>query len=125
MEATIGQDKWKRGAINNIKLAQTVVQRSDKFNELGRQLDPLPSLRDNCIQQSNAQIRSYMRAARSVVTKLRENLLNTEEIIKSFLKSKEKLETALEHIRKDIILNEQSRTGRTTKPSKEQVYNII
>jgi len=120
MEATIGQDSWKRDTINNIKIAQAIVQRSDKFNELGRQLDPLPSLRDSCIQQSNAQIHSYMRSTRSVVVKLRENLSNIEEVIKSFLKSKEKLETALEHIRKDMLLNEQCRSGRTLKPLKEQ-----
>lgn len=121
MEATIGQDSWKRSTVDNIKLAQTVVQRSDKFNDLGRQLDPLPSLRDNCIQRSNAQVHGYMRATRSVVIKLRDNLLNTEEVIKSFLKSKEKLETALEHIRKDLLLNEQSRSGRNMKPKREQV----
>ena len=121
MEATIGQDSWKRDTINNIKIAQAIVQRSDKFNELGRQLDPLPSLRDSSIQQSNAQIHSYMRSTRSVVVKLRENLSNIEEVIKSFLKSKEKLETALEHIRKDMLLNEQCRSGRTLKPLKEQV----
>ncbi|XP_066916613.1 tektin-like protein 1 [Clytia hemisphaerica] len=120
MEATIGQDLWKKDTIQNIKLAQAVVQRSDKFNELGRQLDPLPSLRDNCIQQSNAEIHSYMRSARAVVIKLRDNLLNTEEVIKSFLKSKEKLETALEHLRKDILLNEQCRSGRHLRPLKEQ-----
>lgn len=127
MEATIGQDSWKRDTINNIKIAQAIVQRSDKFNELGRQLDPLPSLRDSCIQQSNAQIHSYMRSTRSVVIKLRENLSNIEEVIKSFLKSKEKLETALEHIRKDMLLNEQCRSGRTLKPLKEQVkgYSIL
>ena len=121
MEATIGPDSWKTSTINNIKLAQTVVQRSDKFNDLGRQLDPLPSLKDNCIQQSNAQIHSYVRATRSVVIRLRDNLLDTEEEIKSLLRGKENLEKALEHIRKDILLNEQSRMGRKAKPLRERV----
>jgi len=120
MEATIGPDSWARSTINNIKLAQTVVQRSDKFNDLGRQLDPLPSLRDKCIQQSNAQIHSYVREARYVVIKLRDCLLNTEEEIKSLLRGKEKLEKVLEHIRKDLLLNEESQSGRKSKPLREK-----
>lgn len=125
MDATIGPDSWKRSTINNIKLAQTVVQRSDKFNDLGRQLDPLPSLRDNCIQQSNAEIRSYVRSTRTVVIKLRDNLLDTEEGIKCLLRGKENLEKALEHIRKDILLNEQSQDGRKEKPIRERVRSAL
>lgn len=124
MEATIGQDAWKLATVNNIKLAQNVVQRSDKFNDLGQQLDPLPSLRDNCIQQSNAQIHSYMRSIRSVVITLRDKLLDTEEVIKSLLKSKEKLEKCLEHVRKDLALNDQTRSGRHLKPLRERVTFI-
>lgn len=120
MEATIGPDSWARSTINNIKLAQTVVQRSDKFNDVGRQLDPLPSLRDKCIQQSNAQIHSYVRETRYVVIKLRDCLLDTEEEIKSLLRGKEKLEKVLEHIRKDILLNEESQSGRKSKPLREK-----
>ena len=119
--ATIGPDSWKNSAIKNIRLAQTVVQRSDKFNDLGRQLDPLPSLRDNCIQQSNAQIHAYVRTTRSVVVKLRDSLLETEEEIKSLLRGKEKLEKALEHIRKDILLNQESSMRRRARPYREKV----
>lgn len=120
MESTIGPDTWKLSTVNNIRLAQTVVQKSDKFNDLGRLLDPLPSLRDHCIQQSNAKIHAYVRTTRIVVVKLRDNLLNTEEEIKSLLRGKENLEKALEHIRKDILLNEQSKNGREVKPIREK-----
>ena len=125
MEATIGPDSWAKSTLNNIKLAQTVVQRSDKFNDLGRQLDPLPSLRDKCIQQSNAQIHSYVRETRSVVIKLRDCLLDTEEEIKSLSRGKEKLEKILEHIRKDILLNGQSQNGRKSKPLQEKVSPFL
>jgi len=120
LEATIGPDSWARSTVNNIKLAQTVVHRSDKFNDLGRQLDPLPSLRDKCIQQSNSQIHSYVRETRYIVIKLRDCLLNTEEEIKSVFRGKEKLEKALEHIRKDILLNGESQSGRKSKPLREK-----
>ena len=121
MEATIGPDTWKLSTVNNIRLSQTVVQKSDKFNDLGRQLDPLPSLRDHCIQQSNTQIHSYVRSTRAVVIRLRDNLMDTEEEIKSLLKVKEALEKALEHVRKDILLNEKSHGGRQIKPGREMV----
>ena len=120
-EATIAPDSWKEASIKNIRLGHTVVQRSDKFNDLGRQLDPLPSLRDSCIQRSNAQIHSYSRETRSVVIKLKYCLLETEEEIKSLLRSKEKLEKALEHIRKDIILNNSSQSRRKARAARERV----
>ena len=120
-QATIGPDSWKVASVRNIRLAQTVVQRSDKFNDLGRQLDPLPSLRDSCIQQSNAQIHSYVRETRSVVVKLKYCLLETEEEIKSLLRGKENLEKAHEHIRKDILLNNNSHMRRQARPVRERV----
>ncbi len=120
-QSTIGPDSWKLSSIRNIRLSQTVAQRSDKFNSLGRQLDPLPSLRDSCIQQSNAQIHGYVRETRVVVITLKESLLETEEEIKSLLRGKENLEKALEHIRKDILLNQQSALRRRARPVRERV----
>ncbi len=124
-EATIGPDSWKHSSIRNIRLSQTVAQRSDKFNDLGRQLDPLPSLRDSCIQQSNAQIHSYVRETRVIVIKLKDSLLETEEEIKSLLRGKENLEKALEHIRKDILLNQQSAMRRRARPIRERVKTVL
>ncbi|XP_068741017.1 tektin-like protein 1 [Montipora capricornis] len=118
--ATIGSDGWKSASIRNIRLSQTVVNRSDKACELGQQLDPLPSIRDTTIQQSNARIHAYCRATRAVLVKLRESLLDTNEEIKSLLRGKEDLEKTLEHIRKDIILNTRSTTQRQTRPLREK-----
>ena len=50
---------------------------------------------------------------------LRNCLLDTEEEIKSLLGGKEKLEKALEHLRKDILLNEESQYRRKLKPFRE------
>lgn len=122
MDATIGPDSWKLSSVNNIKLAAVVVQKSDKFNDLGRQLDPLPALRDHCIQSSNIHVHSYVRETRNVVIRLRDTLLEVEEEIKSLLRGKEKLEKALEHIRKDILMNAESRLRRQAKPARERVW---
>lgn len=119
--ATIGSDAWKNASIRNIRLTQTVLNRSDKACELGQQLDPLPSLRDTSIQQSNARIHAYCRATRAVLVKLRESLLDTNEEIKSLLRGKGDLEKTLEHIRKDIILNTRSTMQRQTRPPREKV----
>lgn len=122
---TIGSNVWKNASVRNIKLAQTVVGRSDKACDMGQQLDPLPSLRDTCIQQSNARIQAYARATRAVLVKLRENLLDTNEEIKSLIRGKEHLEKTLEHIRKDIKLNLQSISQRKTRPSREKVTKVL
>ncbi|CAH3148704.1 unnamed protein product [Porites evermanni] len=118
--ATIGSDAWKNASIRNIRLSHTVVNRSDKACDLGQQLDPLPSLRDTSIQQSNARIHAYVRATRAVLVKLRESFLDTNEEIKSLLRGKQDLERTLEHIRKDIILNTKSTMQRQTRPLREK-----
>lgn len=124
-QATIGPDSWKESSIRNMRLSQTVVQRSDKFNDVSRQLDPLPSLRDHCIQQSNAHIHGYMRAVRTIVYQLEDSLLETEAEIKSLLGAKENLEKSLEHIRKDILLNHQSSMRRRARPLRERVSRLL
>nr|CAB3228133.1 coiled-coil domain-containing protein 105 [Phallusia mammillata] len=121
--ATIGPECWRDATVKNIKVSQNVIQKGDKGTDLGRQLDPLPTLRDNCVQQSNAKVHSYVRQTRAVVVKLRESLLDTNEEIKSLIRGKEALEKTLEHIRKDILLNKQSIYIRTSRPSRERVVD--
>ena len=107
--------------MKNIKVSQNIIQKTDKGTDLGKQLDPLPTLRENCAQQSNAKIHSYMRGTRAVVVKLRDNLIETNEEIKSLIRAKEALEKTLEHIRKDILVNKQSVFIRSSRPSRERV----
>lgn len=118
---TIGSDVWKRASVKNLQLGKAVVDRSEKACDLGQVVDPLPTRRDNCIQESNARIHAYVRATRAVIIKLRESLLDTNEEIKSLLRGKENLERTLEHIRKDLILNQKSCEVRATRPPREKV----
>ena len=122
--ATIGPECWRDATVKNIKVSQNIIQKSDKGTDLGKQLDPLPTLRENCAQQSNAKIFLYMRQTRVVVVKLRDNLIDTNEEIKSLIKSKEALEKTLEHIRKDILVNKQSIFIRSSRPSREKVSRL-
>ena len=119
--ATIGSDSWKKASVKNLQLGNAVMDRSEHACELGKELDPLPSLRDNCIQQSNARIHAYVRATRAVVVKLRESLLDTNKEIKSLTRCKESLERALEHVRKDLLLNQRSCEVRAKRPPRERV----
>ena len=119
--ATIGSDTWKKASVKNLQLGKAVIDRNEKACELGKHLDPLPSLRDNCIQQGNARIHSYVRATRAVVVKLRESLLDTNKEIKSLTRCKENLQRTLEHLRKDLLLNQRSCELRSTRPPRERV----
>lgn len=118
---TIGSASWKKSSIKNLQLGKAVTNRNEQICELSKQLDPLPSLRDNCIQQSNARIHSYVRATRAIVVKLRESLLDTNKEIKTMTRCKEHVERALEHIRKDLLLNKRSCEVRATRPPRERV----
>ena len=119
---TIGPENWRNNTLRSIKLAQTVVHKSDKSNDVGRALDPLPHIRDIVATLSNEEVRRYTRDVRVVASKLRESLLDTNEEIKSMTRGKEALEKALEHIRKDIKLNKDSQGVRITRPNREKVW---
>ena len=117
----ISPECWKEASIHSIKLAQTIIGRSDKGIDVGRRTDPLPLLRDACVKESNERIHAYVRSTRAVVMKLRKSLLATNEEIKSLNRGKEALEKALEHKRKDLALNQQSVDIRSCRPPREKV----
>ena len=123
--ATVGPEHWRNNTLRTIKLAQTVVHKSDKSNDVGRALDPVPHIRDIVASLSNEEVRRYTRDVRVVAAKLRESLLDTNEEIKSLTRGKEALEKALEHIRKDIKLNQDCQSIRTTRPNKEKVRPLV
>ncbi|XP_076455333.1 tektin-like protein 1 [Babylonia areolata] len=121
--STIGPENWRNDSLRTIKLAQTVVKKSDKSNDIGRALDPVPHIRDIVASLSNEQARRYFRDVRVVVSKLRESLLDTNEEIKSLTRGKEALEKALEHIRKDLKVNKDSQAIRTLRPNREKEHD--
>ncbi|CAF1469082.1 unnamed protein product [Rotaria sordida] len=79
---------------------------------LGRSLlsiDPLPYVRDMLNELSNTEAFLYARQCRVVAAKLRLCWSGVNEEIKSLLKHKEYTEAAIEHIRKDLIINKESK----------------
>lgn len=117
----VSTERWKEASIHSIKLAQTIIKRSEDGLEDSKLNDPLPLLRDVCVQETNTRILSHMRSTRDVVIKLRKTLVATNDEIKSLNRSKEALERALEHKRKDLILNHESSGARSYRPSREKV----
>lgn len=117
----VSPKNWKEASIHSVKLAQTIIAKSDRDLRESRRTDPLPHLREACVKKSNDRIHAYVRATRTVVMKLRKSLLATNEEIKALNRGKEALEKALEHKRKDLALNQQSAEIRSCRPPKEKV----
>ncbi|CAG5135213.1 unnamed protein product [Candidula unifasciata] len=122
---TIGPGTWRNRSLREIQLNQTVVKNSDRNCDIGRSLDIVPQIRDVLASLSNEEIKKYMREVRVVVAKLRESLLETNEEIKSLIRAKEALERTLEHTRKDIQLNKDSKFVRVTRPPVEKYLECI
>lgn len=120
-EAKIGPSAWRTNTLKEIKTSEGIIKRTDKSTELGRKHDPLPHLRETVAELSNAEAHKYFRQTRSVVCQLRECLIDTNEEIKSLTRVKEALEKTLEHVRKDIKLNQDSHELRKSRPSREKV----
>ena len=119
--SSIGPSSWKNNTVRGIKMSQNIIQRSDKSCDIGRSTDPLPHLRDTLAELSNDEAHRYFREVRSVVARLRESLLETNEEIKSLTRGKEALEKSLEHRRKDLSLNRESSDIRLSRPARERV----
>ena len=83
-------------------------------------IDPLPHVRELLNELSNNEAFLYARQCRVVVAKLRLCWGDVNEEIKSLLKHKEYTEAAIEHIRKDLIINKESVALRK-KPKRETV----
>jgi hypothetical protein len=75
-------------------------------------------------EMSNTEAFLYARQCRVVVAKLRLCWTDVNEEIKSLLKHKEYTEAAIEHIRKDLIINKETVNMRK-KPKREAVFHVL
>ena len=117
----VGSENWRSNTLKLIKLAQDVVGKSDKNNNIVKTSDPLPNVRSLVASLSNSEVRKYTRDVRVVVSTLRKNIVCINEEIISLTRGMEALEKSLEHIRKDIKLNIDSHALRLTRPNSEKV----
>jgi len=120
LQRACGPQKWRISTLRNIEVSDTVTKKISTSIEKGKKCDPLPTLREQCVLESNTKIIKYMRGVREVVTRLRESLGLINEEIKSLLLCKDALERAFEHVRKDIRLNKDTIELRTARPRREK-----
>merc|ERR1712243_58164 len=104
-EARIGPSCWRDDTKHEVKLSHAVIRKSDRSQEVGRAVDPLPVFRDTLVEMSKDHILLYMRDTRAVVFRLRERFLETNDEIKALTRVREATEKALEHKRKDLLSN--------------------
>lgn len=119
-DARIGPSCWRDDTKHEVKLSHAVIRKSDRSQEVGRAVDPLPVFRDTLLEMSKDHILLYMRDTRAVVYRLRDRCLETNDEIKALTRVREATEKALEHKRKDLSLSQKSTDVRTTRPRREQ-----
>ncbi|CAF1365114.1 unnamed protein product [Rotaria sordida] len=88
-------------------------------------VDPLPYVRDMLNELSNTEAFLYARQCRVVAAKLRLCWSDVNEEIKSLLKHKEYTEAAIEHIRKDLIINKESEPDDVDDRLAAEKYYLI
>ena len=106
---------------NEIKVNAKSIDSSDKNILVGKLEDPLTNFRDILRTLSNKDAFKYMRQCRLIIAKLKKCWTDVNEEVKSLNKNKEYLESAIEHIRKDIIINQEIIDGRIHKANREPV----
>lgn len=114
----LSNDNWRQDTMGDLRISAKTIEQSDQNILYGKGVDPLPQVRELLNELSNAEAFLYARQCRVVVAKLRFCWSDVNEEIKSLLKHKEYSEAAIEHIRKDLIINKESVNTRQ-KPKRE------
>lgn len=117
------ESAWRNQVKKDIDMNNKQIEKSDAHIYVSKRVDPLSNLREVLRTLSNAQAFKYMRQCRLVVAKLKKSWVDVNEEIKSLTKSKEYLESAIDHIRKDIAINKEIADGRIHRPSTEPVIS--
>jgi len=116
----LSNDNWRQETMGDVRINAKAIEQSDQNILLGKGLDPVPHVREIVNELSNAEAFLYARQCRVVVAKLRFCWSDVNDEIKSLLKHKDYTEAAIDHIRKDLIINKESVTTRQ-KPKRESV----
>merc|ERR1711953_793023 len=119
MVYAVALSKWRIGTVKRLDESKTLNEKIRKNIKIGQQEDPLPSFHDQCVLESNSGIIKYMREVRQVVMNLRSHLSAANEEIKRLSNSKMSLERCLEHLIKDIRVNQETINLRKMKPKRE------
>ncbi len=106
---------------NELKVNTTFIDKSDRNILQGKCDDPLTNFREILRALSNKDAFKYMRQCRLIIGKLKKCWTDVNEEVKSLNKNKEYVESAIDHIRKDLIINQEIIDGRIHKANREPV----
>lgn len=101
------------------------MQKSDDHIYLSKINDPLTNLREVLRELSNTEAFKYMKQCRLIVARLKKCWLDVNEEIKALTRTKEYLESAIEHVRKDLIINKEIIDTRVHRVSNEPVDTLL
>lgn len=112
---------WRDRVKNQIDTNNRQMQQSDIHIYVSKRDDPLTNLREVLRSLSNSEAFRYMKQCRLMVAKLKKCWVDVNEEVKALSKSKQYLESALDHIRKDLIINRETTDNRLHRPATEPV----
>ncbi|CAF1211852.1 unnamed protein product [Adineta ricciae] len=114
----LSNDNWRQATMADVRLNAKAIEQSDRNILYGKGIDPVPHTRELLCELSNAEALFYARQCRLVVSKLRLCWNDVNEEIKSLAKVKDYTDAAIDHMRKDLVINKDSHTMRK-KPTRE------
>lgn len=112
---------WRDQVKNQMDTNKRQMEQSDVHIYVSKRDDPLTNLREVLRSLSNSEAFRYMKQCRLMVAKLKKCWVDVNEEVKSLSKSKQYMESALDHIRKDLIINKETIENRLHRPATEPV----
>lgn len=120
-----GENKWRERVSADITTSNNVIYKSDRHILYSKIDDPLTNLREVLCKLSNTEGFKYMRQCRLIVAKLRKCWVDVNEEMKPLTKTKEYLESAIDHVRKDVIITQETIDNRVHRSSLEPSQDTV
>lgn len=119
--STVGPSAWRNSTLREVELSQTAIRACNEALKQHRATDPPPIMRETFAELSNDEAHEHSRQTRIVAFWLREAIVSLNEEIKKATRLKGTIEKRIFDLQNDIVLNEESRKVRMSRPDKEKV----
>lgn len=115
------ESAWRNQVKSERAQNSLAIDKSDSHIYMAKTNDPLTNLREVLRELSNTEAFKYMRECRLIVARLRKCWFDVNEEIKAMTRTKEYLESAIEHVRRDLLINKEIVDGRINRAVNEPV----
>lgn len=119
------ESSWRNQVKTERSRNECAIEKSDSHIYFSKSNDPLTNLREVLRELSNTEAFKYMKQCRLIVARLKKCWFDVNEEIKSLTRSKEYLESAIEHVRKDLIINKDIIEGRMNRAQNEPCIDKV